>query len=147
MPTRLEQYQQLPKAVSDFFFDDAKQQAAIAKLVTHGVTEDLAFDLLLVAEDVLLKNVRLSDVYSKVAEVSKLDPEKAKFLARDLIGWRLLPLDAFVPGVADELVRLGGAVAEYPAERVEKRKVSAESFVRETLNGLGLRLPDAALQS
>ncbi len=147
MPTRLEQYQQLPKAVSDFFFDLSKQEAATAKLVTHGITEDMAFDLLLIAEDVLLKNVRLQDVYSKVADLTKLDPEKAKIVARDLIGSRLLPLEAFTPGVPEELARLGGTVAEYPAERVEKRKVSAESFVRETLNGLNLRLPDPALQS
>lgn len=147
MATRLEQYQQLPEAIRNFLLDPEQKKTAKAAVAKAGVTGDAIFDVVLLADDVVLGNLPMENLPAKVAEVSKLDPEKAKSVTKDLVGIRLVPLEAFVKGIPELLATLGGKEADYPAPHVEKRKETVETFLRETLNATKLKLNDSVLQS
>lgn len=143
---RAQQYNQLPEPVKQFLFDTEKGEAAQAAIEKVGISPDVSFDVLLLAEDIVLKNIKLGELIAKIQLVAKVEEPIAKAAARELLVQRLLPLEAYVPDVATEITRLGGDPT-VKVDRVAKRRLSPETFVRETLNNARLRLPDDVLQS
>lgn len=149
MEDRLSHYQKLPQAVQDFLFDTDKEQEALEALKKFGLNEDQAFDLLLLAEDVVIGMLKLTELEAKVTEGTQGTEAKEKSLevTKELITYRLLPLDAYLPGVDNELKRLGGDPKTPEIERVEKEELTPEQFVKDSLKEANLHLSDAALQS
>lgn len=149
MEDRLSHYQKLPQAVQDFLFDTDKEQEALEALKKFGLNEDQAFDLLLLAEDVVIGMLKLTELEAKVTEGTQGTEAKEKSLevTKELITYRLLPLDAYLPGVDNELKRLGGDPKTPAIERVEKEELTPEQFVKDSLEEAKLHLSDAALQS
>ena len=60
-----------------------------------------------------------------IASAFGLDEEQAKQLTCDVLGFGVLPLEKFIPGIPEAITALGGDVKKYPAVRVEKDRVSA----------------------
>ena len=150
--TRLEQYQKLPQAVQDFLFDANAEQDAIAALTELGMESEAAFDLIMLAEDVVLGTLKLTELDVKVGEALKsqpplASPSKGGEITRELITQRLLPLDKYVAGVDEELKRLGGDPTMQDVERVEKEELSPEQFVKDSLEEAKLHLSDVSLQN
>ena len=138
MTDRLSHYQKLPQAVQDFLFDSDKEQEALEALKKFGLNDDQSFDLILLAEDVLLGTLKLTELAAKVGKDD---------LARELITQRLLPLDAYLPGVGEELKRLGGDPETKEIKHVEKEELTPDQFVKDSLKEAKLNLSDATLQN
>lgn len=147
MPTRLEKYQALPEVVRLYLFDQQKESKVLEVLKKDGLNEAVAFSLLLVAEDVVLKDVKMSDFAGKVRDVGKLSDDQAGKIVKDLIGWRLLPLREYLDSsFGEEMKRLGINLSDYSGEVLEKHKTTPEAFVKELLVGEGLKLSSEELQ-
>ncbi|MFA5945690.1 MAG: hypothetical protein WC802_02150 [Patescibacteria group bacterium] len=66
-----------------------------------------------------------ADASAIIESAFGLDEEKAKQLTCDVLGYGVLPLEKFIPGIPEAITALGGEVEKYPAVRVEKDRVSA----------------------
>lgn len=73
-----------------------------------------------------------------ITQAFGVSEEVAKHIACDVAGLRLLPLENFVPGVAEQIVTWGGKVEDYPKKRVGKTKMTVVDFGNEITEKLSL---------
>ena len=77
-----------------------------------------------------------------IAQAFGVEGEVAKNIAADLAGYRLLPLEDFIPGVAPAIRAWGGDVKAYPLLRIRKPERTPEVMLREYAQSIGLNLPE-----
>lgn len=63
-----------------------------------------------------------------IASAFGLDEAKSKELTCDVLGYGVLPLELFIPGIPEAITALGGDVKKYPADRVPKEKITAMNW-------------------
>ena len=144
---RIELYQKLPVVVREYLFDNAKETEAAVALAKHKLDKEVVLDILLLADDVVLKLMLIADLQKKIIELGKVEPATALAIVKDLIGWRLLPLAEFLPELGEEIKRLGIDPAQYPIGAIKKPKVTIEEFLRQVLTEANLTLSSAELQN
>ena len=147
MPTRIELYRQLPDVVSDYIFDGEKEAAVRKQLAPYDLSAEQLTAVIVLAEDLLLGLINFGGFVPKIEEITGFDTGKARMFARDLIGYRLLPLESFIDGIQDFVKELGGELAQYPRFRVEKPIMSTMHFVESILKEADLTFDDESLQN
>lgn len=70
----------------------------------------------------------------------------ARKIACDIAGFRLLPLENYIPGIAAGITMLGGKISDYPAFRVEKDEAVERMALQEIVDGLKIVLSDVLLK-
>lgn len=135
---RLALYQNLPSAVREYLFDSAAEARLAEALRHHALNEDTLVDVVMLADDVVLQLLPLEGLQKKIIEVAQVEPATAEAIAKDVIGWRLLPLKEFLPDIEAEAKRLQVDPSAYPAEAIKKPKVTPETFLREVLSQIGV---------
>jgi len=97
-------------------------------------------ELLDLADAVMKGRVEVGQMPGFLEKAFGLDEQKARLVASDLAGYRLLPLTEFISGVEDAIEQWGGDVLAYPELRLKKPGLEDEllSFASQ----IGLELPD-----
>lgn len=109
--------------VDPVMFDQAHEVAQ-----RNGVAPDRAEELLDLADALLRGELDFVHMPEIVAEAFGLDAEKALVLARDIVGYRLLPLDKYAPEFAAQIVAWGGKTEDYPDFRVKKEEFTVDQY-------------------
>ena len=130
------------KAVKDYLvkieiYDHLEKIAA-----KYNLPEDRLEEFLDLTDAVINEQVTIDQMPGLIAKAFGLDSQKSTQLAADLAGYRLLPLENFIPNVAEQIVSWGGKVENFPKFRVEKAKVEVDSHLRNLAKEIGLELPE-----
>jgi hypothetical protein len=72
------------------------------------------------------------------AQAFGVEEERSKRIACDVVGFRLLPLEEYVPTVVQQLKDWGADMNKYPKSRVGKLRMSAETLAARLDEKLGL---------
>ncbi len=137
---------QLPKDVSKFLNSSDLLFRIIEILEKHKLPEEKYDELAPIFEGVVNSPRALASLPSKVQKVTGLDQTQATRLTADLVGYWLLPLEAYVGDVAGYIISWGGKLEDYPKKRIAKRAVNPDKFTKETIEALGQRLDEPNLQ-
>ena len=84
--------------------------------------------------------IKIDQVPEFIEKAFGVDAEKAKLIAADIVGYRLLPLSVFIEGVERSIEDWGGTVSDYPDFRIQKPGVEDELL--EYVAEIGLELPE-----
>lgn len=107
---------------------------------TYGLPEDRAVEYLTLTRAVLDGVITLDHMPALIAEAFGVDAEKAKKIACDVAGYRLLPLEEYFPGTERQIAAWGGNIANYPSTRIGKEKVTADHYAGRITETLKLTL-------
>src|SRR3989339_1442356 len=106
----------------------------------YDLPQKRTVELLDLADAVMKGQAQVGQMPGFLEKAFGLDEQKARLVASDLAGYRLLPLTEFIPGVEDAIKQWGGDVLAYPELRLKKPGLEDEllSFASQ----IGLELPD-----
>ncbi|KKS49752.1 MAG: hypothetical protein UV15_C0029G0002 [Candidatus Uhrbacteria bacterium GW2011_GWA2_42_220] len=132
-------FRQLP-AVQDFLLDISVYDHLEALATKYEIPQTRLEELLDLADAVMKGRVEVGQMPGFLEKAFGLGEQKARLVASDLAGYRLLPLTEFIPGVEDAIKQWGGDVLAYPELRLKKPGLEDEllSFASQ----IGLELPD-----
>ena len=129
-------------AVRDFLLD-AKTDEYLEKIATaHNLPEDRTEEFLDLTDAVILGKAKVADMSGMLAKAFALDDAVSKKVAIDLAGYRLLPLEEFLPGIEKQIKAWGGDASAFPSLRVTKEVVTTESTLEDFVESIGLELPE-----
>ncbi len=114
--------------VQAFLSDGSVMTVFRAILEKFALPTDRAEELLDLTDAVLDGNITVDAFPQLLAEAFGVDVARAQKVSCDVVGFRLLPLEEYVPGVAAQITAWGGDLSKYPKSRVGKMKMSAETF-------------------
>ncbi len=114
--------------VQAFLMDGSVMTVFETILEKFALPKERAVELLDLTDAVLDEALTLDVFPTMLMEAFGIEEERAKRLACDVVGFRLLPLEEHVPGVATSIGAWGGDVQKYPKSRVGKMKMNAETF-------------------
>lgn len=134
------------QAVRDFLLEPGIFGHLREMAEKYKLPEDRVEEFLDLADAVIDGKLKLAQMPDMIAAAFGVDAETAKKISADLAGYRLLPLDLYLPGVADQIAAWGGEVADYPTKRVGKEKETPDKFIQELAEKLDLELPENLMQ-
>lgn len=111
------------------------------ELPTERVAE--FFDLIDAWADGKIAVMHLPEI---IGEAFGLNGEKAEKVSLDTLGFCLLPLERYSPGMVEQIVAWGGKVEDYPTFRVPKVRVTEDQFAGRMTEQLGLTLQPALIR-
>ncbi len=132
------------KQVSDFLLDPAIYDTLEKIAQAHGLPVERAEEFLDITEAVMDRQLSLADVPAVIAEAFGVPEQQAQKIATEVIGYRVLPLANFLPGVEQVIKDWGGDLAQYPVVRVSKQKISASHFAEQVREHAQVTLPEGA---
>lgn len=132
--------------VQAFLMDGSVMTVFEAVLEKFGLGKERAAELLDLTDAVLDGEIDLVTFPELIAEAFGVEEARAKRMACDVVGFRLLPLDQYVPGVAERIVEWGGDLNKYPKSKVGKLKMSAETFAGQLDEQLGFDFSEVLLK-
>lgn len=136
---------ELPKKVL-VFLNGADLILQISEVLErHRVPEDKFGEIAEVVEGAIFDSAKLDGIPAGLSKVTGLDLTKATGLARDLVGYWLLPIEEYVGDVAGMILQWGGSVKDYQVEKVSRRLVGADKFTAEALDDVSLKFKDTAM--
>lgn len=91
----------------------------------YGLPEERAEEFFDLVKEVLDDKLPMSEIPGLLTQAFAIPEEQAKLISADILGYRVLPLHDFIPGVAEQIVAWGGDPKSYPVQGVGKEKVSA----------------------
>lgn len=144
MPMSLKELFKIP-SVSSFLFDttiDDALEAVLEKNQLDSSREGELVDL----TDAVIDGLPMEEMPALIAQAFGVDEEKAKTIAADVAGLRLLPLRDFVPGVEAQIVAWGKRVEDYPQKKVGKQKFTADRLAGEIAERLGLEFSEVLIK-
>lgn len=122
----------LPEPVLDHLYDERIGDLNERIIQGNGLNPGQAPLLYALLRELFVRDVPFGNLVEEVKDRFNFDDAKAKRLAMDIAGYRLLPLDRWIGDVSGYIRRLGGDVSAYPQERVqlvEKTRGEAASEV------------------
>ncbi len=129
------------------FLQDGQIYDVLDELVQkYQLPEDRTNEFLDLADAILDDQLPLADMPTMIAEAFAIDEEKAKQIAADVAGYRLLPLEKYLPGVEKQIVAWGGDVKAYPALRVEKERITSEKFAERIAQKANVQFSDVLIK-
>lgn len=134
------------KPVRDFLLDISIYDDLEKVAEKHGVPVERVDEFLQLTDAIIKGQAKLSQMPEMLGKAFALDVEKANKLSADVAGYALLPLELYLPGIADQIAAWGGKVADYPTKRVGKEKETPDRFVQDLAVKLDLKLPDNLMQ-
>ncbi len=134
--------QSLPAAVQDYVLDpkiSSANTALIKKCDLSAGQEEEYLDLL---DQVFFKEIKVGDFIEKINKFGLGDKTTKDFLT-EILGNIFLPLEDYLGGgIADLIKNLGSSPADFGAQRVEIKRVSAETAATEILLESGIKVED-----
>lgn len=124
--------------VHAFLADGSVMTVFEAILEKFALPAERAEELLDATDAVLDEKLELKDMPALFAQAFGVEPERSVRLTCDVVGFRLLPLEEYVPNVAQQLKDWGADMNKYPKSRVGKLKMSAETLAAQLDEKLGL---------
>lgn len=134
------------KSVFDFVIDgqEVEQTRVIAK--KFELPQERFSELYKLTSAILKGEVQYQQMPTFIGAAFGLDEGKAKLVAADLAGYRLLPLQLYLPGIRQAIVEWGGNPASYPQTVVPKEKVTPEALIEKFAKDLNLTLPEVLMK-
>ncbi|MFH1711675.1 MAG: hypothetical protein ABH846_00355 [Patescibacteria group bacterium] len=108
----------------------------------HELPEDRLEEFLDLTDAIIKGELELAQMPSMVASAFNVDENKAKLICADIAGYRLLPLDNYLPGTADQIVKWGGKLEDYPLLRIEKKIETTDDRLVDLATKIGLDVPE-----
>jgi hypothetical protein len=138
---------ELPEPVQDYLYSDLAGDLN-EKIITRNKLsegqEPLLFSLL---REIFVKLVPLPRLVDEVRDRFNFDDIKAKQLAVDIAGFRLLPLDKWLGDVDGYVRSLGGNPTQYPEFRVQIEHRTPEAAAQDVVEGSVSGIADPRAQS
>ncbi len=72
----------------------------------------------------------MAEVPGIIAQAFGKDEETAKKISADIFGYRILPLEPFIPGIGAQITAWGGKLEDYPARPISKEQITAFSWAQ-----------------
>ncbi|MFH1632028.1 MAG: hypothetical protein ABIA47_03370 [bacterium] len=108
----------------------------------HSLKVERSTEFLDLTDPIIRGDLELGKMPAMIASAFGVDEGKAKLIAADVAGYRLLPLEAYMPGVAKQIKDWGGKIADYPKKRVVKEQTEEKDAIVALAEKIGLELPD-----
>lgn len=124
--------------VQAFLADGSVMTVFEAILEKFALPTERAEELLDATDAVLDGNLELKDMPALFAQAFGVEEERSRRLTCDVVGFRLLPLEEYVPNVVQQLNDWGADMSKYPKSRVGKLRMSAETLAAQLDERLGL---------
>ncbi len=132
--------------VQAFLVDGSVMTVFEAILEKFALPKDRAIELLDLTDAALDGTITVDAFPDLLAQAFGAEPERAKRMACDVVGFRLLPLEEYVPGVAAQITAWGGDLSKYPKSRVGKTKMNAETFASQLDEKLELNFSEVLIK-
>lgn len=108
----------LPEPVLDYLYSERAGELNLQILERYGLDEKQEEIYFQILRELFVKDLPLERLILELKERLGFDDAKAKALAIDIAGFRLLPLDKWLADVSAFLRALGADVKAFPPERV-----------------------------
>ena len=131
--------------VQAFLADGSVMTVFEAILEKFALPKDRAIELLDLTDAVLEGDLTIDQFPALLAEAFGVELARAQKISCDVVGFRLLPLEEYVPGVAAQITAWGGDLSKYPKSRVGKMKMSAETFASQLDEKLELNFSEVMI--
>lgn len=132
--------------VQAFLMDGSVMTVFEAILEKFALPKERAIELLDLTDAVLDGAIELKDVPAMLMQAFGVEGERATRMACDIVGYRLLPLEQYVPGVAAQLGTWGADMSKYPKSRVGKMKMVPETFATDLDTKLSLNFSEVLIK-
>ncbi len=132
--------------VQAFLMDGSVMTVFEAILEKFALPKERAIELLDLTDAVLDGALELKDVPAILVQAFGVEEERATRMACDVVGYRLLPLEQYVPNVVAQLGEWGADMNKYPKSRVGKMKMVAETFAAQLDEKLGLNFSEVLIK-
>ncbi len=132
--------------VQAFLVDGSVMTVFEAILGKFALPKERAMELLDLTDAALDGTITVDAFPDLLAQAFGVEVERAKRMACDVVGFRLLPLEEYVPGVAAQITAWGGDLSKYPKSRVGKTKMNAETFASQLDEKLELNFSEVLIK-
>ncbi len=132
--------------VQAFLMDSSVMTVFETILEKFALPKDRAEELLDLTDAVLDEKLTLDQFPTILAEAFGVEIERAQRISSDVVGFRLLPLEEYVPGVAEQIVAWGGNLEKYPKSKVGKMRMNAETFASQLDERLELNFSEVLIK-
>lgn len=132
--------------VQAFLMDGSVMTVFETILEKFALPKERAVELLDLTDAVLDETLELDALPAMLVQAFGIEEERAKRFAADIAGFRLLPLEEYVPGVAVQITAWGGDLAKYPKSKVGKMKMNAETFATQLDEKLSLNFSEVLIK-
>ncbi len=132
--------------VQAFLMDGSVMTVFETILEKFALPKERAVELLDLTDAVLDGGLTVDAFPEILAEAFGVEIERAQKISADVCGFRLLPLEQYVPGVAEQIVAWGGDLQKYPKSKVGKMKMNAETFASQLDEKLDLNFSEVLLK-
>jgi hypothetical protein len=132
--------------VQAFLMDGSVMTVFEAILEKFALPKERAIELLDLTDAVLDGTLELKDVPAMLVQAFGVEEERATRMACDVVGYRLLPLEQYVPNVVAQLGEWGADMNKYPKSRVGKMKMVPETFAAQLDEKLALDFSEVLIK-
>lgn len=112
----------------------------------HELPQERVNEFLDLTDAVLDEQIPLAEIPELLREAFGLDDAKARMLAVDIVGIRILPLEAFFPGVTEQITAWGGDVTKFNGARMQKEGVTADALAKIVTERAGISFSDLLMK-
>ena len=137
----------LPGPVQDYLYSERAGDLNEKIITRNKLSEDQEPKLYALLRELYVEATPLSRLVEETKTRFALDDAKAKQLAVDIAGFRLLPLDKFLGDVDGYIRSLGGDATQYPDFRVQIEHRTAEEAAQDIVDESVASVADARVQS
>lgn len=132
--------------VQTYLMDGSVMTVFEAILEKFALSKNRAEELLDLTDAVLDGTLELKDIPAMLAQAFGIEEERSIRVACDVVGFRLLPLEQYVPGIVDQMKAWGADMNKYPKSRVGKSKILPETFAAQLDEKLGLDFSEVLIK-
>lgn len=132
--------------VQAFLMDGAVMTVFEAILEKFALPKERAIELLDLTDAVLDETLAMSDIPALLQTAFGIEETRAIRMACDVVGFRLLPLEEYVPGVSQQITAWGGDCKKYPKSRVGKLVMTPDSFAAKLDEKMGLNFSEVLVK-
>ena len=120
-------FNNLPQEIQDLLYSDIDSELNDFICQKYGLTGDKVIKNTKIVSSLLLKNLFLNQLVAIIKNIFAFDDQKAKDMATDIAGKRLLIFDDYFNGeVAKYIKSLGGNLADYKLDIENQKRAIAQ---------------------
>jgi hypothetical protein len=133
-------------SVRDYLLDPQRLDEVDEIAQKNRLPLERADELLRLADAVMFGELEASKMPSLVATAFGVDAGAAQQVAIDVIGFRLLPLAEFIPGIEAQFADWGGEAKEYPDVHIVRPRYTIEKAILDYAQQVGLELDEPIMK-
>jgi len=137
----------LPEPVQDYLYSEQAGDLNEKIITRNKLPEGQEPILFMLLRELFVKDVPLPRLVVEIKGRFNFDDARARQLAVDIAGFRLLPLDKWLGDVDGTIRSLGGNPAQYPDFRVKIEHRTAEAAAQDIVNESITEVADPSAQS